>query len=354
MSTPSGSSSSAAVVWRGVWTSSPSPVYREGHVVADVDLVSVWVAVVANPKREEPGKGDAWQKMGIADLGAALIELHAGAWVAATAYAKGTLVEHQGSTYIAKAASTGVEPPNADSWALLAQAGVKGDTGDQGIQGVKGDQGIQGVAGQQGEQGIQGVAGAKGDTGEQGVPGKPGVQGIQGDKGDEGEEGPEGPQGPKGDTATSGGSLDAAKLVLVDGTYTKVPVTLAPDSQLVDCTVTDGGVVVDVAGTWEFAALVTVSSTAATALDYTVEANFVWMVGNAPYQAVVASESGKAGGEKALTFQVASGTTAVLAEKAVVQLWVRSFQLDPDTDAKPSVEAQASASLIMRRKKAAV
>jgi hypothetical protein len=88
-----------------------------------------------------------------------------GAWEVSTSYAIGDAVQHEGSSYIATAASTGLEPPAGD-WSLFA---AKGDQGEQGPQGEQGD------VGDQGEQGATGATGATGPTGPAGADGSPGL-----------------------------------------------------------------------------------------------------------------------------------------------------------------------------------
>lgn len=64
-----------------------------------------------------------------------------GAWSSGTTYAVDDVVSDNGSAYIAIAANTNHEPPNATYWNLLAS---KGDTGDTGATGPKGDTGAAG------------------------------------------------------------------------------------------------------------------------------------------------------------------------------------------------------------------
>src|SRR3954469_13495152 len=56
------------------------------------------------------------------------------AWAAATAYAKNDAVSYAGSAWIARKASTGVQPgTDATAWALLAQKGARGPAGLPGV-----------------------------------------------------------------------------------------------------------------------------------------------------------------------------------------------------------------------------
>lgn len=71
-------------------------------------------------------------------------DLAKGAWVSATAYTIGDIVDDSGSSYICIANSTNNQPPNATYWALLAD---KGDTGPAGPQGDDGPTGPQGDPG---------------------------------------------------------------------------------------------------------------------------------------------------------------------------------------------------------------
>ncbi|MED5550023.1 MAG: hypothetical protein VX529_11760 [Pseudomonadota bacterium] len=96
-----------------------------------------------------------------------------GAWDAGTTYAVDDLVEHNGASWIATAASTNEAPPNASYWDLVAAKGDTGDTGATGATGPQGEQGIQGETGPQGPQGIQGETGPQGPQGEKGDTGDP-------------------------------------------------------------------------------------------------------------------------------------------------------------------------------------
>lgn len=68
------------------------------------------------------------------------------AWSESTAYVPGNKVSRQGSSYLCLAACTGVEPPNADYWLLIAEKGATGPQGAQGVQGPQGPRGINGAA----------------------------------------------------------------------------------------------------------------------------------------------------------------------------------------------------------------
>jgi len=79
------------------------------------------------------------------------------AWSSGTSYSIGDAVSENGSSYIALAANSNVDPAtdvtsSGGNWAVLA---AKGDTGSQGIQGI---QGIQGLQGPQGNTGLTGTA----------------------------------------------------------------------------------------------------------------------------------------------------------------------------------------------------
>jgi hypothetical protein len=90
------------------------------------------------------------------------------AWSAITPYATKDAVSYLGSSYISKAASTGVAPDSANGstyWDLLAVKGATGSTGAQGAPGPQGATGATGPAGPAGPQGIQGVQGPQGPAG---------------------------------------------------------------------------------------------------------------------------------------------------------------------------------------------
>ena len=98
-----------------------------------------------------------------------------GAWDDGITYAVNDLVAFNGSTYAAAAESVSVQPPSdANTWVLVAAAGVDGAQGPQGTIGPPGPQGpigLTGNVGPQGPLGPQGVAGAVGPQGPQGEPG---------------------------------------------------------------------------------------------------------------------------------------------------------------------------------------
>lgn len=82
-----------------------------------------------------------------------------GAWVSTTTYAALDVVASGGSSYLARARSTGEQPSaSSDSWGLLAARGATGPVGSQGPQGAQGPQGGQGPQGVQGPAGISTVA----------------------------------------------------------------------------------------------------------------------------------------------------------------------------------------------------
>lgn len=61
-----------------------------------------------------------------------------GAWVATTAYTKNDAVTYAGSSFLAKAKSTGVFPTDTRKWAVLAAQGATGSQGPTGAQGPAG------------------------------------------------------------------------------------------------------------------------------------------------------------------------------------------------------------------------
>lgn len=66
---------------------------------------------------------------------------------ASKAYAVGNKVASAGSSYLCIKPCTGIAPPNAEYWRLIAAKGAKGDTGAQGAQGPQGPQGAIGPEG---------------------------------------------------------------------------------------------------------------------------------------------------------------------------------------------------------------
>ena len=116
-----------------------------------------------------------------------------------------------GSSYLNIKSSTGISPPDAEHWLLIAAKGDKGQKGEKGNPGEKGETGAQGVQGPPGPKGdpfsygdfteeqleaLTGPAGPQGPTGPQGIQGQPGPQGPQGIPGETGATGPQGPAGP--------------------------------------------------------------------------------------------------------------------------------------------------------------
>jgi hypothetical protein len=74
--------------------------------------------------------------------------------------------------------------------------------------GLQGPIGLQGL---EGEEGLQGPEGDKGPTGDKGPEGNEGPEGKQGPEGPEGKQGPEGPEGKQGPEGPQGPSGDAGE-----------------------------------------------------------------------------------------------------------------------------------------------
>lgn len=126
-------------------------------------------------------------------------------------YSPPAKVVSDGSSYLNIKSSTGISPPDAEHWLLIAAKGDKGQKGDKGNPGEKGETGAQGVQGPPGPKGdpfsygdfteeqleaLKGPAGAQGPPGPQGIQGQTGPQGPQGTPGETGATGPQGPAGP--------------------------------------------------------------------------------------------------------------------------------------------------------------
>ena len=92
-----------------------------------------------------------------------------GDWSAGT-YASGSVVTHEGSTWLSTAEVTGEPGVDAD-WDILVAGGAQGATGPQGTQGPQGATGSQGPQGDDGAQGATGSQGPQGDEGPQGDDG---------------------------------------------------------------------------------------------------------------------------------------------------------------------------------------
>ena len=135
-------------------------------------------------------------------------------------YSPPAKVVSNGSSYLSIKSSTGISPPDAEHWLLIAAKGDKGQKGEKGNPGEKGETGAQGVQGPPGPKGdpfsygdfteeqleaLTGPAGPQGPTGPQGIQGQPGPQGPQGIPGETGATGPQGPAGPYFSPAMSKG-----------------------------------------------------------------------------------------------------------------------------------------------------
>jgi len=103
-----------------------------------------------------------------------------GIWSNTTAYAVDDAVLSNGSSYIALAANTNVQPPAA-TWAVLSQKGDIGLTGADGPQGPTGATGAIGPVGPEGPRGLTGADGSAGPPGPEGPAGAVGPEGPQGD-----------------------------------------------------------------------------------------------------------------------------------------------------------------------------
>lgn len=108
-----------------------------------------------------------------------------GIWSASVPYAPNDVVSKEGSSYVAIAPSTGVEPvsdvsTNGGKWELIAQKGAAGPVGATGAQGPTGPAGPQGISGPQGLTGPQGPSGPQGPAGPQGLLGPQGPIGPAG------------------------------------------------------------------------------------------------------------------------------------------------------------------------------
>jgi hypothetical protein len=102
-----------------------------------------------------------------------------GTWSSSTTYAINDGVNENGSSYIAVAVNTNVDPSSdgGTHWAVFALKGTTGSIGLTGSTGTTGSQGLQGNTGTQGP---------IGNTGSQGVPGATGTTGTNGTNGTNG------------------------------------------------------------------------------------------------------------------------------------------------------------------------
>jgi hypothetical protein len=113
-------------------------------------------------------------------------------WSIGTPYAIGDAVSESGSSYIALAANTSIDPAtdvagSGSNWAVLA---LKGNTGATGATGSTGPQGPIGLTGPQGPIGLTGPQGPTGPTGPSGPTGATGATGPSGPTGATGATGP--------------------------------------------------------------------------------------------------------------------------------------------------------------------
>lgn len=124
----------AGLTWRGAWSNVTA------YVINDVveHEGSSYIAVAGNTNSEPPSAN--WELVAAkgqdgegedGEDGASFI--WRGPWSNLTAYVVNDVVEHEGSSYIAVAPSTGSEPPSAD-WELMAAKGEdgEGEDGDDG------------------------------------------------------------------------------------------------------------------------------------------------------------------------------------------------------------------------------
>jgi hypothetical protein len=217
--------------WRGSWTSKTT--YKPGDIVSDGGIT--FIAIAASPAGIKPATAiSRWALLGA--------RLHwVGDWTTGVAYAAGSVVTYQGSSYLASHASpAGTLPTNTAYWTLVAQrggvglAGAKGATGAQGLQGLTGAAGAAGLPGLPGATGATGLPGLPGNDGTQGPIGPTGLQGLQGLAGAAGATGPTGLQGVQGLTGDAGpgagiisGSSDG--IVIATGQFIG-PFATPPDS----------------------------------------------------------------------------------------------------------------------------
>jgi hypothetical protein len=132
-----------------------------------------------------------------------------GAWSGTTAYVKNDVVTLNGSSFLAKASSTGTNPATDASgagtnWALIVEKGAVGATGATGATGPAGPAGPQGATGSAGPAGATGSQGSIGLTGATGAAGPQGVAGPTGATGPQGTTGPAGPAGTQGPAGAIG------------------------------------------------------------------------------------------------------------------------------------------------------
>jgi hypothetical protein len=80
-----------------------------------------------------------------------------GAWTGETAYARGDLVGHEGSAWMALAGSQGEPPVEGGSWTVFAARGEPGERGEPGLAGVPGEPGPPGPPGPSGPPGDSNV-----------------------------------------------------------------------------------------------------------------------------------------------------------------------------------------------------
>jgi collagen type I alpha len=171
---PTGPTGPTGLTWKGSWDGATA--YQVNDAVQHQG--SAWIALAASTGIAPPSaEWSLLSSMGATGLG------WQGTWSGATAYQVNDAVQYQGSAWIAVAPCTGIAPPSAE-WSLLASIGATGATG------------AAGPAGPQGDQGIAGPEGATGPTGPEGPMGPAGPQGPTGPIGPTGPTGPTGPAGP--------------------------------------------------------------------------------------------------------------------------------------------------------------
>lgn len=148
--------------WRGTWVSTLSYlpgdlVEHEGSVylLGPGPSIPSFYALISSPEPPE-APWEMFARRG-KDGGSRSGLGWRGEWAADTTYPEDSVVEFEGSAYVAALdAPKGVKPPVAP-WEMLAKQGTQGPPGEQGIQGKQGRPGDPGEPGQPGEAGKPGI-----------------------------------------------------------------------------------------------------------------------------------------------------------------------------------------------------
>jgi hypothetical protein len=132
--------------WRGAWSAATAYVVNDGVTQGGAS----YICTTANTNQPPPN-ATYWNvvaaqgspgAIGVTGPAGPIGMNWKGPWASATAYAINDAVSQGGSSYIAIAANTNQQPPNATYWHLIAQQGAVGNPGGPGPTGPQGPVGM--------------------------------------------------------------------------------------------------------------------------------------------------------------------------------------------------------------------